>query len=143
MKTLSIIAILFSSAPTAGEVHKDAVGPSTVCGVTADNAQAFQIAVRDSGPYSLLNQNENYFTVISDDALTIWGFTMPNSSEPSAAICSRLIKHDDGSISGQFSIRCDGTREACENVYREWLEYHKKNTVSRVTKIPKANHQNK
>ncbi|WP_109355360.1 hypothetical protein [Sphingorhabdus sp. EL138] len=134
--SIGIFAALLTSQ-TADDFHSDAKGPSTVCDITAAGARDFPIAVRDSGSYSLLNQNDDYYAVISDDELTVWAFTMPKSSLPMAAVCTRRIKSDDGSISGQFAMRCDGDKEECDKVFVEWREYHDTVTVKRVRKNPK------
>lgn len=144
MRTFAIFALLiapFASVhganPSTDHAHKHADGPSTICGVTAPNALNFQLAVRDSGSYSLLNQNDDYFAIMSKDETTIWAFTMPESTKPTSAICTRLVRSQNGSISGEFDMRCDGDRIDCDGVYREWLDYHQRVTLNRVKATPK------
>jgi hypothetical protein len=124
--------------PNADDVHSQVSGPSTICGVTASDARSFQLAVRDSAHYSLLSENEDYYVVISDDKMTIWAFSMPNSAEPPSAICTRLERTADGIINGNFGMRCDGEKADCDEVYGEWFDYHRRVTLSRVKAGPKV-----
>lgn len=111
------------SPVTPEQVHKDAVGPSTMCGVTARTALEFRAIIEKSPQFHRQPLDSARFELFStDDSFTQWVFT--KSSEPAypAVSCRHAFQDKDGGFSQTRELHCDASREACDKLFIEFRD---------------------
>ena len=127
MKCLLLTAAILLSAfpsetrsqPVPEGIHREAQGPSQMCGLTGANALDLIRQVTASPNFrraSGSNRFEFYLSTNGADALV---FTLP--SEPAyPAITCRHLFDQAGSTYQERTMRCDASREACDRLFLEF-----------------------
>ena len=121
-----IAASLASSAPAvaqhpAAEAHTDAAGPSTICGLTGENALALMTQLRASKTLELQPKQSPRFEIYQSRDARLQ-FVATASTEPAhpAVTCRRLFTDTSGGTSMDRQMRCDASREACDKLFEEF-----------------------
>lgn len=102
------------------EIHSDAQGEGSVCGITGDGALAIRDALRSD---SNINQEpspsqrfETYFSAIDTKQ---WTVTTKSDAAYPAVTCVFLFNSSNG-VEMQRQMRCDASREACDALFLEF-----------------------
>jgi hypothetical protein len=123
---LSALLVLHSPAlaqTVPGGVHTDATGPSSVCGVTGEDALAIlairaklradhRIAEKPSGSARF----ETYFSTSEPKQ---WTVTTRKDAAYPAVTCVYLYNSGGGTDMSR-EMRCDASREACDTLFEEF-----------------------
>jgi hypothetical protein len=105
------------------EVHSDARGPSTMCGLTGADALDLIRQVRTSPGLSSQQVASDRFEVYaSSDSMTQWVFTKAGEPAYPAITCRHVFRAADGSWMQNRNMRCDAGRAACDRLFTEFGE---------------------
>jgi len=101
-------------------IHSDAQGPSTICGITAKDAEDFEAKVRANPKYRQREADERFLLFSSSDSKTQWVFATRKNWHYPLATCRQLTKGPDGSLYLDRDMRCDGSRSDCDRAFLEF-----------------------
>jgi len=112
-----------ASQITAEQVHQDATGSSTMCGITGRNANDLMEIVRRTSRLHKQSINSPRFELYStDDSLTQWTFTQPSEPAYPAVSCRHTFQGADGGWRQTRDLRCDASRAACDRLFIEFRD---------------------
>ncbi len=120
----SVVSILLHS-PTLAQsvpegVHRDANGPSDVCGIIGDDALAIREKLRSDPTVverpSGSGRFETYFSSVETKQ---WTATTVEEAAYPAITCVRLYSSGGGTHM-ERNMRCDASREACDALFLEF-----------------------
>jgi hypothetical protein len=107
-------------APLVPEgVHSLAKGPETICGVTGASARDFESKVKSSPKAKYNNETDRYVTYEGPMPMTLWAFAKPSNFAYPVATCMRVYV-EGGQTHTERTMRCDGSREACDRTFLEF-----------------------
>jgi hypothetical protein len=122
---LVVSVLLAVHSPTLAQavpegVHKDATGPSNICGISGENALAIRgklksnptIVEKPSGS----DRFETYFSSVERKQWTVT--TIMDAAYP-AVSCVYLF-NSGGGADMQREMRCDASREACDALFQQF-----------------------
>ena len=122
-----ILALLLSSshspsfAQTAPEgIHSDAVGESSVCGITGSDALTIRDALRsDPTITEEPSPSKRFETYFSSAKSKSWTVTTKADAAYPAVTCVHIFT-SNGGTDMQRQMRCDASREACDALFLEF-----------------------
>ncbi len=101
-------------------VHSDATGPSTVCGISGENALAIRDKLKsDRTIVEKSSGSERFETYFSSVESKQWTVTTKRDAAYPAVTCVYLY-NSGGGTDMQREMRCDATREACDALFQEF-----------------------
>jgi hypothetical protein len=126
MRTMSLFSVLLLvHSPAAAQsvpegVHTDATGPSSICGITGENALAIRAKLKNdptiiekpSGSYRF----ETYFSSAEPKQ---WTVTTQKDAAYPAVTCVYLYNSGSGADMSR-EMRCDASRAACDALFQEF-----------------------
>jgi hypothetical protein len=128
-KTIAALALVpFAPAQaetqvTPEQAHVDATGPSTMCGVTADDANGLMRLVRQRHRFRRQPIESSRFEVFQTrDSTRQWVFTKPSEPAYPAISCREFYTDMSGGTSQRRSLRCDASRQACDRLFQEFSD---------------------
>ena len=111
-------AIIAQTVPEG--VHRDADGPSDICGITGENALAIRDKLKsDPSIIEKPSGSPRFETYFSSVETKQWTVTTQREAAYPAATCVHLY-NSDGGTDMQREMRCDASREACDALFREF-----------------------
>ncbi|MER8863204.1 hypothetical protein NKI19_05715 [Mesorhizobium sp. M0751] len=112
-----------SHAQTVDEgIHRDAHGPSTMCGFHGADALDLVEQVRASPALRRVAASSRFELFVSADGLTQWSFTRPTEQAYPAITCNRLSRDRQGSLYQTRTMRCEAGRRACDGLFAEFQQ---------------------
>jgi len=101
-------------------VHTDANGPSSVCGVTGEDALAIRGKLRgDANIVEKPSGSARFETYFSSAERKQWTVTTPKDAAYPAVTCVYLYNSGGGTDMSR-EMRCDASREACDALFEEF-----------------------
>ena len=120
---LFVLLFVHSSALTQTVpegVHRDANGPSSVCGVSGEDALAIRAKLKSDSTIvekpSGSNRFETYFSKLESKQ---WTVTTTMDAAFPAVTCVYLY-NSGGGTDMKREMRCDASREACDALFQEF-----------------------
>jgi hypothetical protein len=102
-------------------VHSDPQGRSSMCGIVGDDALDLMRQVRASPSLNRSPIDTDRFELfVSEGGLTQWVFTTPGEAAYPAVTCRLVYQERDGSWLQTRAMRCDASREACDELFLEF-----------------------
>ena len=120
-----LCALVFLHPPTFAQsvpegVHTDATGPSSVCGISGEDALAIREKLKNSPAIvekpSGSDRFETYFSTTEHKS---WTVTTRNDAAYPAVTCAYLYDAGGGTDMSR-EMRCDASREACDALFLEF-----------------------
>jgi hypothetical protein len=125
----TMLVILLATSPAANtqtiseDIHTDAQGPSTMCGMTGRDANELMTLVRASRKFKAQPIASTRFEVFSNRKSTMqWVLTKRGEYAYPAASCREFYTDSDGGTSQKRDMRCDASREACDRLFAEFQQ---------------------
>jgi hypothetical protein len=118
-------ALLVVHSPTQSQtvpegVHTDANGPSTICGITGENALAIRAKLKtDSTIVEKPSGSSRFETYFSTTEPKQWTVTTTKEAAYPAVTCVYLYNSGGGTDMSR-EMRCDASREACDALFKEF-----------------------
>jgi len=104
--------------------HRLSQGPTTICGVTADDPADFAKAVRSSRRFHKAPVDSDRFDlyVTADELSEQWVLTKPGDRAHPAVTCRHVFQNKHGSWLHSREMRCGASRAACDSLFIEFRE---------------------
>ena len=103
-------------------VHKDATGPSEMCGLSGRNASELAERVRAAPNLRKMEVGTDRFEVYaSENQFVQFALTLPTEAAYPAVTC-RYVFEQNGEMLQKRSMRCDASRDACDRLFLEFQE---------------------
>jgi hypothetical protein len=101
-------------------VHTDAAGPSSVCGMTGENALAIRTKLKaDPNIVEKPSGSERFETYFSSTESKQWTVTTTKDAAYPAVTCVYLYDSGGGTDMSR-QMRCDASRQACDALFQEF-----------------------
>lgn len=105
---------------TPEQAHRDATGPSTMCGITGRDAADLIRIVRQTPRFHEQAVGSPRFELFAtSDSMTQWLFTKVGEAAHPAVSCRHVFADSEGGFSQTRDLRCDSSREACDRLFVE------------------------
>jgi len=125
MRGIALFTLLVMQSPAFAQavpkgVHTDATGPSSVCGVTAQDALAIRAKLRaDPNIVENPSGSARFETYFSSAESRQWTVTTTKDAAYPAVTCVHLYNSGGGTNMSR-EMRCDANREACDALFQEF-----------------------
>ncbi len=108
---------------TPEEAHRDAKGPSKLCGISGRDAEELMRIVRQTSRFREQPINSSRFEAFATkDGMTQWVFTRPSEPAYPAVTCRQVFRDEEGGLSQTRALLCGASREACDRLFVEFRD---------------------
>ena len=119
---LSLLPALASAAaaqPVEEGVHRDRVGPPSLCGLTGGSIEDIRRQLIAGPGIEEVAGGDLYYAYLQNEPMRAWAFTRPSHPAHPAVVC-REMQRSGGDINIVMSISCDSSRASCDQLYRDF-----------------------
>ncbi len=120
---LALALMAQAPAPRVPEgIHKDDKGPPELCGFTGRDLADLERKVIASPGFVEENSNERYRVFNRTNDFVQFVFPRAGALGFPMATCRKVSENPDGTSSISREMRCDGTREECDDIFIQFRE---------------------